>query len=99
MSPNRLSGRESRRAGSRCRWGSGLYLEFGVCRKTGRFRQRYVVLGASGCGAFVNPAASIAQIYKEELTDRLGGFDCVAFAIFSAGYGPGNFPIFRRVFD
>ena len=62
-------------------------------------KQRNVVLGASGCGAFANPAAAIAKIYKEELTDRLGAFDCVAFAIFSAGYGPGNYPIFRRVFD
>ena len=62
-------------------------------------KQRYAVLGASGCGAFCNPGQSIAQIYKEELTARRGAFDCVAFAIFSAGYGPGNYPIFRRVFD
>lgn len=62
-------------------------------------KQRHVVLGASGCGAFANPAASIARIYKEELAHRAGAFDCVAFAVFSAGYGPGNYPIFRRVFD
>ncbi|MFT7537163.1 MAG: hypothetical protein ACI85K_003120 [Hyphomicrobiaceae bacterium] len=62
-------------------------------------KQRHVVLGASGCGAFANPAASIARIYKEELAHRAGAFDCVAFAVFSAGYGPGNYPIFSRVFE
>ena len=60
---------------------------------------RHVVLGASGCGAFKNPAASIAKLYREELSMRSHAFECVAFAIFHAGYGPSNYPVFRREFE
>ncbi len=55
---------------------------------------RYAVLGAFGCGAFRNPGALVAQIYREELVTRREHFSVVAFAIFSAGYGPGNYTPF-----
>jgi hypothetical protein len=57
---------------------------------------RHAVLGASGCGAFRNPSEAVARIYKQELTKRLSEFDCVAFAIYDAGYGPENFEPFER---
>jgi len=60
--------------------------------------QRCVVLGASGCGAFANPPEAIARLYREELAARGGQFECVAFAIYDAGYGPANGPIFEREF-
>ena len=59
---------------------------------------RYVVLGAFGCGAFRNPAHRVAQIYREEITARAEDFAVVAFAIFSAGYGPDNFTPFAEAF-
>lgn len=59
-------------------------------------QQRHVVLGASGCGAFANPAASIARLYRQELENRPSAFDCVAFAVFHTGYGPSNYPVFRQ---
>jgi poly (ADP-ribose) glycohydrolase (PARG)-like protein len=60
---------------------------------------RHVVLGAFGCGAFRNPADRVAVIYREEIAARSEDFAVVAFAIFSAGYGPDNFTPFARVFD
>jgi len=57
---------------------------------------RYVVLGAFGCGAFRNPADRVAAIYQEEITARSEDFVVIAFAIFSAGYGPDNFTPFAR---
>ena len=59
-----------------------------------RASQRHVVLSAFGCGAFRNPAKSIARIYAEEISLRLGEFDVVAFAIHYPGYGEDNFPAF-----
>lgn len=59
---------------------------------------RHVVLGAFGCGAFRNPAARVAPIYAEEIEARAKDFAVVAFAIFSAGYGPDNFTPFARAF-
>lgn len=59
---------------------------------------RHAVLGAFGCGAFRNPAHHVAQIYREEITVRSKDFAVVAFAIFSAGYGPDNFTPFSEAF-
>ena len=59
---------------------------------------RHVVLGAFGCGAFRNPAHRVAQIYREEILARSLDFTVVAFAIFSAGYGPDNFLPFAETF-
>jgi hypothetical protein len=55
-------------------------------------------LGASGCGAFGNPPRDVARIYKEEISTRLADFALIAFAIFAAGYGPGNYAPFAEVF-
>lgn len=59
---------------------------------------RHVVFSAFGCGAFLNPGEDVAAVYKEELQKRSSDFDVVAFGIFNAGYGPGNFDPFQRVF-
>lgn len=60
---------------------------------------RYAVLGAIGCGAFENPAVEVASIYREELDARSDEFNLVAFAIRSAGYGPGNFKPFAEAIN
>jgi hypothetical protein len=59
---------------------------------------RHAVLGAIGCGAFKNPSHEVAQIYKEEINIRRADFTLIAFAIFAAGYGPGNYRPFAEVF-
>lgn len=64
-----------------------------------RYGIRNVVLGAFGCGAFCNPAESVARIYHSQLQLRAAHFDVVAFAILSAGYGRDSFDPFQRVFD
>lgn len=59
---------------------------------------RHAVLGAFGCGAFRNPAARIAEIYRDEIAARAGDFSVIAFAIFAAGYGPDNYTPFAATF-
>lgn len=60
---------------------------------------RHVVLGASGCGAFRNPANLVAKIYREEIDKRAVDFSVIAFAIRSAGYGPDNYTPFAEAFS
>jgi len=60
---------------------------------------RHAVLGASGCGAFMNPAARVAALYRDEFEKRKQNFSVIAFAIFQAGYGPDNLTPFQQVFD
>ncbi len=59
---------------------------------------RHVVLGAFGCGAFMNPAEKVAKIYREEIAARSRDFTVIAFAILRTGYGPDNFGPFAEVF-
>ena len=56
----------------------------------------HVVFGAFGCGAFRNPADRVAQIYREEIMARRANFAVIAFAVFSAGYGPDNYAPFAE---
>jgi uncharacterized protein (TIGR02452 family) len=56
-----------------------------------------VVLGAHGCGAFLNPPEKVAQIYKCVIEEFEDYFHTIAFAIFNAGYGPDNYSIFKAV--
>ena len=60
---------------------------------------RHAVLGAFGCGAFLNPGAEVARLYKDELARRAEAFEVVVFAVYAAGYGPGNFGPFKAVFE
>jgi uncharacterized protein (TIGR02452 family) len=61
---------------------------------------RHVVLSAFGCGAFMNPAAQVAKLYRDALETRRGDFDVVAFAVFYAGYGSRtNVQSFESAFD
>ena len=59
---------------------------------------QHAVLGASGCGAFMNPAHRVADLYRQEIEKRKREFRVIAFAIYQAGYGPDNLTPFRKVF-
>lgn len=59
---------------------------------------RHAVLSAFGCGAFQNPAAEVARLYREEITLRAPDFALIAFAIFAPGYGPDNYAPFAHAF-
>jgi hypothetical protein len=59
---------------------------------------RHAVLGAFGCGAFSNPADRVARVYREEIAKHMTDFSVIAFAVFSAGYGPNNHVPFAEAF-
>ena len=58
----------------------------------------HVILGAFGCGAFLNPADQVARLYRAEIDKRAAHFRVIAFAVFSAGYGRDNLVPFQEAF-
>ena len=59
----------------------------------------YVALSAFGCGAFENPAAEIAALYRSVISEMGQAFNVIAFAIFAPGYGrDDNFEMFQKAF-
>ncbi|OJJ35398.1 hypothetical protein ASPWEDRAFT_40593 [Aspergillus wentii DTO 134E9] len=60
----------------------------------------HCVLGALGCGAFRNPPAEVARIYKEVLDEDewRGVFEEIVFAVLDTR-GELNYKIFQAVFD
>jgi uncharacterized protein (TIGR02452 family) len=63
-------------------------------------RAKYLVLGAFGCGAFKNPPALVAEVFKKLLNGKFEGyFKEVVFAIYCNKYNSENYEIFKEVFD
>jgi len=67
-------------------------------------KEKNVVLGALGCGAFYNPGNEVARIFCEEIqrTDApwFDFFEEIHFAVYDPSYQPtGNYPIFLQELD
>lgn len=59
--------------------------------------KEYILLGAFGCGAFMNPAKDVARLYKKVIDEYKRHFKVIAFAIYYAGYGPNdNYQVFKE---
>ena len=59
---------------------------------------RFAVFSAFGCGAFRNPAAQVARIYRACIDEVRDKFALISFAIFHPGYGPDNYERFADAF-
>lgn len=70
-----------------------------VYRMAAHNKQRYLVLGPMGCGAYACPPKLVAHEMKSILLDQefSNYFDQVVFAVYSKG-GDGNFPVFKEIF-
>ncbi|THU97272.1 hypothetical protein K435DRAFT_965581 [Dendrothele bispora CBS 962.96] len=73
-----------------------------VYRTAAHNGQRYLVLGAMGCGAYRCPPRAVAQEMKNILLDPefKGWFKKVVFAVYSSpGNGAKNFAVFSEIFE
>ena len=64
-----------------------------------KYKIKHVVLGAHGCGAFLNPPEKVANVYRKVIKEFTDDFKVIAFAIFNAGYGPDNYSVFRNILE
>ncbi|KAF5358923.1 hypothetical protein D9758_004846 [Tetrapyrgos nigripes] len=73
-----------------------------ILRMAGSNGQKYLVLGALGCGAYRCPPSSVARDMKSVLEEPefAGWFKRILFAVYSSqSVGHGNFDIFKQVFE
>ncbi len=56
-----------------------------------------IILGAFGCGAFLNNPEIVAQAAKNVLTDYLHAFKVIEYAIYCSPRDDKNFKIFKQV--
>lgn len=62
-----------------------------------KYNIKHVVLGAHGCGAFLNPPERVANVYRKVINEYINDFKVIAFAIYNAGYGPDNYSVFNSI--
>ena len=65
-------------------------------------KQRNLILGAWGCGAFHNPPKHIAELFRDVMSENefAGAFSRICFAISThPGKTNTNYPAFKEVFD
>lgn len=66
-------------------------------------RQRKLILGAFGCGAFYNPPNEVAEMWREVLLEKEfsgGWWEEIVFAVLDPPkVKDGNFPVFKKVLN
>lgn len=57
---------------------------------------RVLVLGAFGCGAFMNPPAVVAKVFYNVMQDFIGCFETIEYAVYHLPRETENYETFRR---
>ena len=57
-----------------------------------------LVLGAFGCGAFMNDPNVVAKAFRDALDEYAGYFDVVEFAVYTSAYDTKNYNVFYETF-
>ena len=65
-----------------------------------RMRNTHLILGAFGCGAFMNDPNIVSELFKEVIIDEGFGylFEYIEFAIYCRPYNTSNNEIFYKTF-
>lgn len=56
-----------------------------------------IILGAFGCGAFINPPQVVAEAMKSEVEKFRNHFDTIEVAVYCPRYDDTNYQVFKRV--
>lgn len=58
-----------------------------------------LILGAFGCGAFMNDPNVVAHAYADALKEYAGYFDIIEFAVYTSAFDTKNYKAFCNVFE
>lgn len=60
-------------------------------------KNEVVILGAFGCGAFMNEPEVVAQAYKKLISEFQNAFEIIEFAVYCSPYDDKNFRMFENI--
>ena len=60
-------------------------------------KNEVVILGAFGCGAFMNEPEVVAQAYKKLIPEFQNAFEIIEFAVYCSPYDDKNFRVFENI--
>ena len=60
-------------------------------------KNQVVILGAFGCGAFMNNPEVVARAAKNVISNYLHAFEIIEFAVYCSPRDDSNYKIFERV--
>lgn len=62
-------------------------------------KEDVVILGAFGCGAFLNPPGIVAEAMKAATSAYIRNFETIEFAVYTSSRDLQNYSVFREVFE
>lgn len=62
------------------------------------YKNEIVILGAFGCGAFMNKPEVVANAYKRLVSEFQNAFETIEFAVYCSPYDDSNFRVFTDTF-
>ena len=63
------------------------------------YKNEIVILGAFGCGAFMNKPEVVANAYKQLVNEFQNAFETIEFAVYCSPYDDSNFGVFTEKFN
>ena len=62
------------------------------------YKNEIIILGAFGCGAFMNNPQVVANAYKQLVSEFQNSFETIEFAVYCSPYDESNFMVFDNTF-
>ena len=63
------------------------------------YKNDVLILGAFGCGAFMNPPKLVAEVFKKVMKDYIRKFEVIEYAVYCRDFETKNYGAFHKVLE
>lgn len=63
------------------------------------YKNDVLILGAFGCGAFMNPPKLVAEVFKKVMKDYIRKFEVIEYAVYCRDFETKNYDAFHKVLE
>ena len=61
------------------------------------YKNDVLILGAFGCGAFMNPPDKVAEVFNKVMKDYIKKFEVIEYAVFCRDFETKNYDEFKKI--